>query len=124
MITKRATMVGLTSIMLLCACDAPPTSLPPSALAQAQTCATEPVRVRIDNGQVFWNGEMVDDATLAKRAASHWCGGRPFAISLDQPIPDPRDHVAIAHSMRVGRLIVTGPETLTATLKQLAEGSY
>jgi len=80
--------------------------------------------VRVDERQIFWNGEVIDEPELARRAAAHWCGRRPHIITVDQSLPDPNDRAAIALSLRVGRLIGTKQATLEETLRKLADGSY
>ncbi|MEQ1784233.1 MAG: hypothetical protein ABMA14_23000 [Hyphomonadaceae bacterium] len=80
--------------------------------------------ILIEHGQIFWNGEAIDEPEVAKRSAAHWGGERPYAIKIDQALPAPDDHAAIALSMRVGRLIGTKQATLAGTLKKLADGSY
>lgn len=111
-------------VLAVAACDNAPSILPPASSANAQVCVHEPVNVRIDHNQIFWNSDLVDEAELARRSASHWCGERPYAIMTEQALPDPGDKAALALSMRVGKLIGTKQATLADTLKQLADGTY
>lgn len=112
------------SLLLLTACDGAPPSTAQPVSATEDKCVFGPANVTIANNEIRWNGDIVDEAELAKRAAAHWCGERPYAIKTDHVIPHPDDRAAIELSLRVSRLIGTKQATLAETLRKLADGTY
>jgi hypothetical protein len=111
-------------LVALAACGNAPSSSPLPAAATEEPCVSEGVSIQIEHGQIFWNGEVIDEPEVARRSAAHWCGERPYAIRTDQALPAPDDHASIALSIRVGQLIGTKQAKLANTLKRRVDGSY
>ena len=118
----RAIVIGF--LVALASCGNAPSSSPLPAAANEEPCVSEGVSILIEHGQIFWNGEVIDEPEVARRSAAHWCGEWPYAIKIDQALPAPDAHAAIKLSIRVSRLIGTKRATLADTLKNLADGSY
>jgi hypothetical protein len=118
----RTAIIGL--LLALAACDSALPSSTVSAGPNVAACVSEPVTVRVDGGQIFWNSDSVDEPELARRAAAHWCGERPYVIKADFALPDPNDRDGMALSVRVSRLISTKQAALEETLRKLADGTY
>lgn len=112
------------SLLCLAACDGAPASTAQPTSATEEKCVFGRAKVTITDNVIRWNGDIVDEAELARRAAAHWCGERPYAITTDQAVPHPDDRAAIELSLRVSRLIGTKQATLAETLRKLADGTY